>query len=60
MRKTSYCKLFAGALIAKFGRDSKQEAGKIREEKWGGKELNLFPTLGLMVFQVQVLITMPK
>ena len=56
MRKTSYCKLFPCVLMAKFGRDSKEEAGKIKEDKWDGKELNLFSTLGLRVFQVQVLI----
>ena len=51
MRKTSYCKLFAYVLMPKFGRDSKQKEGKIKEEKWGGNELNLFPILGLNVFQ---------
>ena len=33
MRKTSYCKLFPCVLMAKFGRDSKEEAGKIKEDK---------------------------
>ena len=42
--------------MAKFGRDSKEQAGRIKEDKWDGKELNLFSTLGLRVFQVQVLI----